>query len=81
MRFRCRVEPGKRYILTINKTRIGASHGPWPKFQGLGGKATEPYELSFWTSHDAPVETQDEADVEDPLMAARLEGHTANQEQ
>ena len=40
MRFLCHVEPGKRYVLVINKTPIGADHTPLPKFQGLGGKAT-----------------------------------------
>jgi hypothetical protein len=81
MRFRCQVEPGKRYILIINKARIGADHPAWPKFQGLGGKAPEPYQLTFWTSHDPPVQTQDEADDQDPLMAAALDGHKPDQEQ
>jgi hypothetical protein len=82
MRYRCRVEPGKRYVLMINKTRVGdVDHGPWPKMLGLGGKPTEPYELTFWTSNDAPVQTQDEADEQDPLMAALLDGHEPEQAQ
>ena len=81
LRVRCQVEPGKRYVLMINKSRINANHSPLPKLKGLGGKAAEPYELSFWTSHDAPVRTQDEADLEDPLMAAAIEGHTVDREQ
>jgi hypothetical protein len=80
LRVRCRVEPGKRYILMINKPRINANHTPLPKLMGLGGKATEPYELTFWTSHGAPVQTQDEADREDPLIAAEL-GYTVDRAQ
>lgn len=80
MRFLCQVEPGKRYILMINKTRAVTNHPPWPKFKGLGGKETEPFELTFWTSHDAPVQTQDEADEQDPLIAALLEGHEVDPE-
>jgi hypothetical protein len=67
MRFLCQVEPGKRYVMMINKARIATNHPPWPKFKGLGGKETEPYELTFWTSHDAPVRTQEDAAGEDPF--------------
>jgi hypothetical protein len=80
MRFLCQVEPGKRYILMINKARVATNHPPWPKFKGLGGKETEPFELTFWTSNDAPVQTQDEADEQDPLIAAMLEGHEVDPE-
>jgi hypothetical protein len=80
MRFKCQVEPGKRYILMINKARIAANHPPWPKFKGLGGKETQPFELTFWTSNDEPVRTQDEADEQDPLIAAMLEGHEVDPE-
>ncbi len=80
LRFLCQVEPGKRYILMINKARKLTNHPPWPKFKGLGGKEAEPYELAFWTSNDAPIQTQDEADEQDPLIAAKLEGHSPDLE-
>ena len=73
MRYRCQLEPGRRYVLTINTKVPGKT--PWPKLQGLGGREARPFELTFWTSNTAPVQTQDEADSQDPLIAAELEGH------
>jgi hypothetical protein len=81
MRFRCKVKPDTRYVVSINTLVPNQNLPPWPDFKGLGGKAAGPYELVFTTSHDAPVETEDEADEQDPLMAARLDGREVGQEQ
>jgi hypothetical protein len=84
MVFRCRVEPGKRYVVFIN-TNVGNKNSPgggvWSDFKGLGGRPAAPYELTFTASNDAPVQTQEEADVEDPFMAARLDGREPEREQ
>lgn len=79
MRFQCRVKPGKSYVVFINT--IFPGDGPWPDFKGLSGRSAEPYELTFTASNGAPIQTQDEADNEDPQMAAVLEGHVADREQ
>jgi hypothetical protein len=68
MRFRCRVEPGKHYLLLINTVTSGT------KFKGLGGKAATPYRLAFTASKGAPVQTEEEANDQDPLIAALIEG-------
>lgn len=67
MRFRCRVEPGQSYVVFINTVLPGQT--PWQAFQGLGGKAAAPYELAFTTSEEAPVQTEEEADAQDPQLA------------
>jgi hypothetical protein len=80
LRLLCRVEPGKRYVVTLNKTVMNATVS-WPDFKSLGGSKAGPYELTFATSDAAPIQTQEDADVEDPLMAALIEGHEADREQ
>jgi hypothetical protein len=84
MVFRCKVEPGKRYVVFIN-TNVGSKNSPgggaWSDFKGLGGTSAGPYELTFTASNDMPVQTQEEADNEDPLMAARLDGRKLDLEQ
>ena len=80
LRLLCRVEPGKRYVVTLNKTVMNAPV-TWPAFKSLGGGKAGPYELIFTTSDAAPIQTQEDADVEDPLMAALIEGHEADREQ
>jgi hypothetical protein len=80
LRLLCRVEPGKRYVMTMNKTVLGQVT-PWPDFKSLGGRKAPPYELTFDASDAPPVQTQEDADVEDPLMAALIEGHETDREQ
>jgi hypothetical protein len=80
LRLLCRVEPGKKYVITLNKTVLSATV-TWPDFKSLGGSKAGPYELTFATSDAAPIQKQEDADVEDPLMAALIEGHEADREQ
>jgi hypothetical protein len=78
MLFQCRIEPGKHYAVYINTNIPGQ---PRQNFQGLGGKPAEPYQLTFTASSDAPVQTEEEADNQDPQLAALLNGHWAIGEQ
>lgn len=80
LRLLCRVEPGARYTVTLNKTVINATVA-WPDFKGLGGGKAQPFELTFVTSNAAPIQTEEDAEVEDPQMAALIEGRRTGREQ
>jgi hypothetical protein len=75
MRILCRVEPGKHYVMHINDKT------DWQDFQALAGAKADFYTLSFDTSQDPPVETEEDADDEDPLMNALINGKEADREQ
>jgi hypothetical protein len=62
LRVLCRLEPGKRYDLWVNRQATD-------DFQGLGGLKPEPYELTFAASGDPPVATVEDAAAQDPRPA------------
>jgi hypothetical protein len=80
LRLQCKVEPGRRYSVTLNKTVTDALF-TWPDFKSLAGGKAPPYDLTFATSKAAPIKTQEDADVEDPVMAVLIEGHQLDREQ